>query len=41
MGRVVFSVLPRIIKYQLRLARSTKTLDREDAGVDRVVSPIV
>jgi hypothetical protein len=40
-GGVVFSVLPHIIEYQPRLARSTKTLDCENAGVDRVLCTIV
>jgi hypothetical protein len=40
-GGVVFSVLPHIIEYQLRLARSTRTLACEDAGIDRILNPIV
>jgi len=40
-GGVVFSVLPHIIEYQLRLARSTKTLEYEDAGVNRALHTIV
>jgi hypothetical protein len=40
-GRVVFSILPHIVEHQLRLAQSTKALDCEDAGVGRVMSPVV
>jgi hypothetical protein len=40
-GRVLVSVFPHIIKYQLRLARSTKPLAARIPVVDRVLSPIV
>ena len=41
MDRVAFSELPHIVEHQLWLARSTKTLDRKDTGIGRVMSPIV
>ena len=39
--RVIVLIHPHIVEYQLRLARSTKTVDDENAAIGRILSLIV